>query len=153
MSFIYTKFNICMYCRRLIGKCTPHLSRAVPGSNVFLRFCFPLGGIHFALGGVLFSPVSLPFCWALYGLLGSVAKGPRFWLQNIKSAEVNFRCKIDLLWVNFTVGCTSIGLPNLMRLSLKGYCAGRLSMYVMYGTETLGATEPDPHGIPQFLWS
>jgi hypothetical protein len=67
------------------------LSQAVPGSKAFLRFCFPLGGIHFAVGGVLFSDVAWPFRWALYGLLGSSAKGPKFWLQNIKSAENNFR--------------------------------------------------------------
>jgi hypothetical protein len=95
-----------MYCRRLISKCTPHLSRALPGSKVFLRFCFPLGGIHFALGGVLFSPVAWPFRWALYGLLGSVARGPKFFLQNIKSVEKIFEFKIDLLLLNFTIGCT-----------------------------------------------
>jgi hypothetical protein len=57
---------------------------------VFFRFCFPLGSIHFALGGVLFSLVAWLFRWALYGLLGSVSKGPQFWLQNIKNAENNF---------------------------------------------------------------
>jgi hypothetical protein len=108
MPSTYTNFNICMYryCRSLISKFTPHLSRALPGSKLFLRFCFPLGGIHFALGGVLFSPFVWPFRWALYGLLGSVAKGPTFFLQNIKSAEKIVECKIDLMGVNFTFGCT-----------------------------------------------
>jgi hypothetical protein len=38
-----------------------HFSRAVLGSKVFFRFCFPLGSIHFALGGVLFSLVAWLF--------------------------------------------------------------------------------------------
>jgi hypothetical protein len=59
------------------------LSRALPGSKAFLRFCFPLGGIHFALGGVLYSPVA--------------------WLKNIKEPKNFFESKIDLLWVNYTI--------------------------------------------------
>jgi hypothetical protein len=38
-----------------------HLSWTVLGSKEFLQFCFPLGGIHLALGGVLFSLVAWPF--------------------------------------------------------------------------------------------
>jgi hypothetical protein len=47
-----------MYFRLLISKCTSHLSRAVPGSKVFFPGFFALGDIHFALGGVLFSPLA-----------------------------------------------------------------------------------------------
>jgi hypothetical protein len=52
----------------------PHLMSALPGSNVLLR-------ITFALGGILFSPVSWPFRLALYNLLGSIASGPKFLLR------------------------------------------------------------------------
>jgi hypothetical protein len=47
-----------MYFRRLISKCTSHLSQAVPGSKVFFPGFFALCGIHFALDGVLFSPLA-----------------------------------------------------------------------------------------------
>jgi hypothetical protein len=47
-----------MYFRLLISKCTPHLSRAVLGSKVFFLGFFALDGIHFALGGVLFSTLA-----------------------------------------------------------------------------------------------
>jgi hypothetical protein len=42
----------------LISKCTSHLSRVVPGSKVFSPGFFALGDIHFAFGGVLFSPLA-----------------------------------------------------------------------------------------------
>jgi hypothetical protein len=41
-------------------KVQPQLRRAVPGSKVYFPEFFALGGIHFALGGVLFSPFVCP---------------------------------------------------------------------------------------------
>jgi hypothetical protein len=94
MSSSYIKFNICMYFRRLIWKYTPQLSRALPGGKV---------GIHFALCGVLFSPVAWPCRWALYVLLGSVAKRPKFRLQNIKRA-LQFFSKSE--WAKYMISRT-----------------------------------------------
>jgi hypothetical protein len=34
--------------------CTTYLSRAVPGSKSICRFFIALGGLYFALGGILF---------------------------------------------------------------------------------------------------
>jgi hypothetical protein len=57
-----------------------HLSRAVPGSKSICRFFIALGGLYFALSSILFLQLH---GLALFGMLGSVAEGPKFRLKNI----------------------------------------------------------------------
>jgi hypothetical protein len=74
------------------------LSRALPGSKSICQFFIALGGLYFALGGLYFALGGLYFALgdilflqlhaladehSLVCLLGSVAEGPKFPLQNI----------------------------------------------------------------------
>jgi hypothetical protein len=77
------------------------LSRAVPGSKVFFPGFFAMGGIHFALGGVLFFPLAdenSMACWAVL---------PRGRIFSHKQSRFLFK---NYYWYNYT-GLLNFLLP------------------------------------------
>jgi membrane glycosyltransferase len=91
--------NMKFLCSRISFESAHHIwSRPCRGAKCFCGFVCFLAASILLLAVSLFSPVALLFWWALYGLLGSVAKGPRFWLQNIKSAENIFVFSVKLTY-------------------------------------------------------